>query len=74
MAFRLELLLQLLAGVSAASKQPSIAVVGIRKQRKLRATEQYLCLSVYNSFLLGFFLLCIHGQEQVLQIIVAKEV
>ena len=73
MAFLLELLLQLLAGVSAASKQLSITVVGIRKQWKLRAIEQYLCLSVYNSFLL-VSLLCIHGHKQVLQVIVVKEV
>lgn len=73
MAFLLELLLQLLAGVSAASKQPSIGVGGITKQWKLCVIEKYLCLSVYNSFLL-VFLLCIYGHKQVLQVTVAKEV
>lgn len=73
MAFLLELLLRLLGGASAASKQPSIPVTGIRKWWKLRAAQQYLRLSVYNSFLL-VFLLCIHGHEQVLQVIVVKEV
>lgn len=62
-----------LSGVSAASRQWSIAVVGTGELWELHAAQPCLQLSVHDSFLL-VFLLRTHGREQVLQVIVMREV
>lgn len=49
----------------------SVTIVGIRRQ--ICAMEQYLCLSVYRSFL-WVLLLCPQGHKRALGVIVVKEV